>query len=115
MTPNKQRALEALLTQPTKAEAARAAGIDPATLRRYLSDKEFLEYYREAVRGLVEDATRQAQQAMNPALSTLTEIATDSKAGHAARVSASRSLLEFGLRLTEINDILDELGERDVL
>ena len=111
MTPRQQRALQALLTQPTKAEAARAAGVDPATLRRYLQDSEFVAAYKEAVRGMVEDATRQAQQALNPALSTLREIATDSEAGQMARISASRSLLEYGLRLTEINDIIAELGE----
>lgn len=111
MTPNQQRALQALLTQPTKAEAARAAGIDPATLRRYLHDADFIAAYKEAVHSMVEDATRQAQQALNPALSTLREIATDNEAGAGARISASRSLLEYGLRLTEINDIIAELGE----
>lgn len=103
------------MTQPTKADAARAAGIDPATLRRYLADKEFVTMYKEAVRSMIADATRQAQQALSPALSTLREIATDSEAGSAARISASRSLLEYALRLTEINDIITELGEQDVL
>lgn len=111
MTPKQQRALQGLMTQPTKAEAAKAAGIDPATLRRYLADKEFTAAYKEAVRSMVEDATRQAQQTLNPALATLREIVVDREKGDMARISASRSLLEYALRLTEINDIITELGE----
>ena len=41
MNPKQIKALQALLTQPTKAAAAKEAGIDESTLRRYLSDPEF--------------------------------------------------------------------------
>lgn len=111
MTPKRERALQALLTQPTKAEAAAAAGIGVSTLRSYLHEPEFKAAYKEAVRSMIEDATRQAQQTLNPALTTLLEIVQDREAGHMARVSASRSLLEYGLRMTEINDIIAELNE----
>ena len=71
MTPKQQKALLALLTHPTKEQAAAAAGITPKTLRSYLADPAFRAEYREAFSSLVEDATRQAQQAIAPALSTL--------------------------------------------
>ena len=38
MTPKKQKALVALLTQPTKEKAAAATGITSKTLRGYLDD-----------------------------------------------------------------------------
>ena len=109
LTPKKEKALAALLTQPTKEKAAEAAGIDSRTLRRYLSDPEFQGEYKKAVSRLIEDAALQAKQSLNPALSCLREIVEDEKQGAAARIQAARSLLEYGLRLTEIADILREL------
>lgn len=111
MTPNKERALAALMKCRTKAEAAEVAGIDPRTLRRYFDDTDFQEAYKKAFGGMVEDATRQAQQAIAPALSTLREIMEDSEETAAARIQAARSTLEYALKLTEQNDILEQLRE----
>lgn len=109
MTPKKEKALAALLVNPTKEAAAAAAGIDSKTLRRYLADPEFQEAYKKAFSGLITDATRQAQQSLSPALSTLREIVEDNEQGATVRIQAARSLLEYGLRLTEITDILRDL------
>lgn len=111
MTPKKQKALLALLTQPTKEKAAAAAGITSKTLRGYLAEADFQAEYKRAFSGLVEDATRQAQQAIAPALSTLREIVEDGEENAQARISAARSLLEYSLKLTESTDILNRLGE----
>ena len=107
----KQAALRALLTNPTRAAAAAAAGINEKTLRRYLQDDEFMAAYRAAFDDLVDAATRQAQQAINPALSTLTEICKDGSIGPTARVNAARALLEYAARLTEINDLAARVGD----
>lgn len=106
-----QRALQALLSNPTRSAAAAAAGIDEKTLRKYLRDREFIAEYRAAFGDLVDVATRQAQQAINPALSTLTEICGDCEAGPTARVSAARALLEYAARLTEVNDLAARVAE----
>ncbi len=111
MTPKKQKALLALLTQPTKEKAATAAGITSKTLRGYLAEADFQAEYKRAFSGLVEDATRQAQQAIAPALSTLREIVEDGEENAQARISAARSLLEYALRLTESADILTRLDD----
>lgn len=120
MLTNKQtKALQALLTHPTKKEAAKAAGIGLRTLTDYLADDEFQAEYKKAFRQLVTDATRQAQQALSPALSALLDIVQDKEANTNARIAAARSLLEYGLRFTEFSDILQELeaveGVDDVL
>ena len=109
MTPKKEKALAALLAQPTKGAAAAAAGIDVKTLWRYLQDPEFQKAYQKAFSELVGDVTRQAQQSLSPALSTLREIMEDADQGGTVRIQAARSLLEYGLRLTEITDILRAL------
>ncbi len=109
MTPKQNRVLAALLTQPTKEKAAQVAGISPRTLRDYLADSDFQAEYKKAFAGLVEDATRQAQQAIAPALSTLREIVESEDQNGQVRVSAARSILEFSLKLTEKTDILARL------
>ena len=109
MTPNKERALQALLTQPNKKAAAEAAGITPRTLTTYLADPEFQREYKKAFGALVHDATRQAQKSLSPALSALRDIVEDEEENANARIAAARSLLEYGLRLTEFSDILEEL------
>ena len=57
------------------------------------------------------DATRQAQQAISPALSTLREIVEDKGEDAQARISAAHAILSNGLKLTETVDILNRLQE----
>ena len=111
MTPKKQKALVALLTQPTKEKAASAAGITSKTLRGYLDDPEFQAEYKIAFAGLVEDATRKVQQTLDPAVAVLREIMEDSDENGQVRVSAARSVLEYGLKMTEQTDIITRLQE----
>lgn len=115
MTPKQQKALLALLTSPTREQAAAAAGITPKTLRGYLAVPEFQAEYKKAFAALVEDATRQAQQAMAPALSTLRDIVEDTGENAQARISAARSILEYSMKLTETTDILPRLDELEQL
>lgn len=110
-TPRKEKALQALLVSRTRAEAAKAAGVSESTLRAYMKDPEFMERCREAFGNLVQDATRQAQQALSLAISTLTEIMGNTDEQATARIQAARSTLEYTLRLTEQTDILEQLRE----
>lgn len=111
MTTKQTRALQALLTSPTQAAAAEAAGIGLTTLKRYLNDDEFQREYQRAVSGLIGEAATQAKQSLSPALSTLREIMRDGGQNGQTRVSAARSILEYGLKLTEQADILTRLTE----
>lgn len=111
MTPKQTRALQALLTCPTQAAAAQAAGVGLSTLKRYLADDEFQRQYQKAVSGLIAEAAAQAKQSLSPALSTLREVMESEEQNGQVRVSAARSLLEFGMKLTETTDILTRLTE----
>ena len=115
MTENKIKALQALLVCPTRKEAAEMAGIDKRTLRRYFKDEEFIREYKEAFAALVDEATKQAQRSLSPALMTLKEICEDKTAGHMARISAARSILEYGLKLGEHNDLAARVAELERL
>lgn len=114
MTPKKHKALLALLTNPTKERAAEAAGITSKTLRGYLADPEFQAEYKKAFADLVEDATRKVQQTLEPAVAVLREIMEDRSENGQVRVSAARSVLEYGLKMTEQTDILTRIQELEV-
>lgn len=92
MTPRKEKALQALLVSRTRAEAAQAAGIGESTLRSYMQDAEFMERYKEAFGDMVRDATRQAQQTLSPALSTLRMLSDNCKNGAGAVLRAWNEL-----------------------
>lgn len=111
MTENQVKALQALIVSPTRKEAAKMAGVHVRTLRRYFDDEEFVAAYKEAFGEIVDAATRQAQVSLSPALSTLIEICQDKNAGCMARISASRAILEYGLRLGEYNDLAARIAE----
>ena len=119
MTPRKEKALRALLVCRTRTEAARAAGIGESTLREYLKDPEFCAAYKSAAAGVMDGATRQLQQSLTASINRLRRIVEDDNANSAAHIQAARTLLEYGLRFTEFNDILRELEtaeeEPDVL
>lgn len=95
----------------TRAEAARAAGIGESTLRGYMQDPEFVRRYQEAFRHMLQDATRQAQQAISPALSTLREVVEDEKQPAQARVQAARTILDQALKFTELSNVLGRIAK----
>ena len=111
ITPAKEKALAALLCSRTRQEAAKAAGIDERTLRKYFKEEEFRQRYNEACSAIVSDAALQAKQDMGTALSVLREIMTNGKENSRNRIQASRSMVEYALRLTEHADILERLTE----
>lgn len=111
MTTRQTKAIAALVSEPTKRAAAAKAGISESTLRSYLSDPAFMAEYRAAVSSMLDDATRESQQALSPALSCLREVTTDTEAPATARIAAARSLLEYALRLTEFTDVVARLNE----
>mgnify|MGYP000396942388 FL=1 len=100
-----KKVIAALLATSTREEAAEKLGINSRTIRRYFDDPEFLKLYTEATKGIISNSTQQIQKSLSPAITTLKAIVEDKDANIHARVSAARSLLEYGIRLTEINDI----------
>lgn len=85
------------------------AGIAESTLRSYMQDSEFVDRYKQAFGDMVRDATRQAQQTLSPALSTLREIMEDEEINPAARVNAAKIALDYAVRLTDQNDLAERL------
>lgn len=122
MTGKQKKALAALVRAPTREQAAREAGCSTSSIRRWMSqDPAFREAYKEAFSEMMTEATRETQRSMSPAITTLKEIVENEDQSATARISAARSILEYGMRMTEQLDVLDRLdaleaaieGERD--
>lgn len=112
MTEKQEKVIAALLTNPTRIEAARAAGISDKTLRRYLADGEFQREYRKALAEVVDEADAQARQSLAPALRCLRDIVSDEQENSGTRIQASRALLDYGTHLIKIMPTL-EADERE--
>ncbi len=102
----KDRAVNALITQPTIKDAAREACVSERTLRRWIDeDPLFIERVRAAQEEILEGTTRVVADAAKRAVSTLEEIMADVANPAGARVSAARSILETSMRIFELQGI----------
>lgn len=110
LTQNQQKAIAALLSSPSREEAARKCGLTSRTLRAYFQNSEFCEAYRSAFQKLTENATRQAQRLLSPALDTLEEVMKDADAQPAARTNAARIAIESAMKLVEQNDLAERIA-----
>src|ERR1035441_8249423 len=101
----KDEAIAALLTQRNIDEAAKAVGIAPNTLLKWMKEPEFDAAYREARRLAFRQSVARLQQASGAAVSTLLKIMVDATAPHSTRVRAADSVLGHAAKAIEIEDI----------
>jgi hypothetical protein len=102
LTPKQQKALQALLENPTTRAAAKAAGVGETTIFRWLAEPAFNRCYREARNHLLENTLTALQAASTDAVQTLRDVMRDTQAMVTARVSAARAILEFALKAKEL-------------
>lgn len=101
----RELAIATLLTSSTHAAAAEACGISIRTLQRWLKEDTFAEAYRQAKSDLVSGATMRLRSSALKAVEALVEISADKANLPAARVSASRAILEFTFAAHELEDL----------
>lgn len=101
----REKAIAALLSQPTIKQAAKAAGIGERTLHTYLDDPDFKREYQERRRNMLETACGVLTYNVGYAIAALLEITTDKRAGKIARVNAARTILEYALKTFEEMDL----------
>ena len=97
-----EQAITALLTQRNVDEAAKATGIAPKTLWRWLRLPEFQEAYRKARRQGFAQSIARLQQASSAAL---LKIMLDQNAPPSTRVRAAECVINQGSRAMEIEDL----------
>jgi len=107
----KEQAIVALLTNRSIEEAARATGIDPNTLLRWLKLPEFQKAYREAKWTAFGQSIARLHYLTSAAVSTLGKIMLDSKTPPATRVRAADSILDHTIKAIETEDIDARVAE----
>ena len=108
---NQEKALAALLSQPSVHDAAQAVGVGERTLWRWLQANDFKEAYRKARSQLVSRAIAHIQAGMGDAVRTLKDIIADKNAPPTVRVSAAKAMIDFGMKGIEIEDLEYRVSE----
>ena len=109
LEPGQERAIIALLSEPTLRAAAVSAGISETTLWRWLKDPDFALAYREARKEVIEQATAQLQALASEAVRTLGQILRDDKAAPHVRASAAARVLALAYKSRELDDLESRL------
>ena len=91
----KEEAIAALVSCRTVEEAARAIGIGPNTLSRWLTMPDFKGEYQKARAAAVSQVFARMQQASQPAATTILRLMTDPKEPGTVRLRAAISVLDI--------------------
>lgn len=110
LTRRQQNAISSLLISRTLREAAESSGTSAKTLRRWMSDGEFVaaveEARAEALKGLLQRLGHLAVTAVE----TLEAVMLSDKAPHSAKVRAANATLTNLLKVREITTIEERLA-----
>ena len=103
-TSRQEKAIIALLNEPTTKDAAEAAGVSEVTLWRWLQNPEFRASYMEVRRIAVQRAIARTQAATSEAVDTLREVMSDKSARGSERISAAKAILDYAMKGIELED-----------
>ena len=109
LTTQQDRALTALLHEPTIARAATVAGVGERTLHRWLIDPEFRSALLAARREAFGQAIGLTQTYATVAVATLVKVMQDPTVQPGPKVSAAGVLLKFGREGIELDDLAERL------
>lgn len=115
LTPNQRRALAALLTCKSRAEASRQCGLGLRTIQDYEKQPEFAEALERGRRDALADAAHRMAAGYSDTVDALQEIVENPDTPDASRVAAARALLDYGLKFAEITDINKRLDKLEGL
>jgi len=101
----KEEAIAALLTQRNIEEAAKATGVAPNTLLKWMKEPEFDTSYRKARRAAFGQAVARLQQGTSAAATTLLKTMIDPMTPASVRVRAAEAIFHHAAKAIEIEDI----------
>ena len=111
LTPKQEEAVLALLTNQGVDNAARAVGIAPRTLYRWMNEPVFDKAYRKARRDAFGQGTARLQQASSAAVSSILKIMVDQHAAASTKLRAAELVLTHGAKAIEIEDVEARVSE----
>jgi hypothetical protein len=105
LEPGQERAIIALLSEPTLKAAPASAGISETTLWRWLRDPDFKDAYRKARSDALAQATARLQTLTGAAVEALAEIVGNERVSPHVRLSAASKILEMAFKAAEIDEL----------
>ena len=107
----KEEAIAALLLQRNTEEAARAVGVAPKTLLRWLQVPEFQAAFRAAKWSAYSQSVGRLHQMSTAAVSTLGKVMVDPSTPAAVKVRAADSILNHVIKAIETENLEARLTE----
>ncbi len=101
LSSKQSRTLLLLLSGNTIEQAAEHAGVNPATIHRWLKDETFVAVYRDASSRALEQAIVTIQAAAQEAARVLLETMQDAEAPASVRLRAAQLVLDACLKWRE--------------
>jgi hypothetical protein len=101
--------LESLLLHKTIREAAVAAKVTERTIYDYLTKPEFEKRYQDARADIIRGVTNLLRENLTRAAGVIVKIMEDENLPPATRLTAAKTLLEYGKRYTEMSDIQERI------
>lgn len=115
LTPKKNKAIAALLEQPTIEAAAEIAGVNPRTIHRWLKDRAFLVGLRDAEGLSIDRTARRLISLADKALEAIEDIIDNPKQpGASNKRLAAQAILDQMLRLRELRNIEGRISDLEV-
>jgi hypothetical protein len=111
LSPKQEQAILALVTNQGVDNAARAVGIAPRTLYRWMNEPLFDKAYRKARRDAFGQGTARLQQASGAAVSSILKIMVDPHTPASTKLRAADLVLTHGAKAIEIEDIEARVAE----
>lgn len=95
LTPEKEKAIVALMNEASVAKAAQACGIAESTLYRWLDEPAFRDEYRKRRQQAFNQASALAQRYAVMGVHTMVKIMTDPTTPPFVRLQAAKSICDF--------------------
>lgn len=106
-----EKAIAALLSEPTVQQAAEKAGVGETTLYRWMKEEDFDKAFKEARRQALSQTISRLQQTTTNAVNTLKSVMDNEEAPASSRVTAAKTVLEMAFKAYEVEDLADEVAE----
>ena len=107
LTTKQQRAIAALISEPSNRKAAKVAGVAEKTIQRYLEDENFKDALAQAESALIDGASRQLLSGQTQALMVLSDIMQNSNDTN--RRLAAVAWLELSIKVRDWKSIEERL------
>jgi len=109
LTGKQSNVLALLVGGATIEGAATAQKVQASTIHAWMKKPEFRGAYNDALSDVIGHASAQLKAACSVAVATLREVASDTGAPSAPRVSAARAIIELSQRTIEQEEIISRI------